>query len=257
MDDLKGKKILITGLLSERSISYGIANACKEYGAELIFTYAEDSLKSRTEKLLSHFNSKFLFKYNAQSKDDGSILKDSIQSNVGELDGIVHSIAFAPRESLKGDFVDSYSIEGFNIAHQVSSHSLGDLAKNLSPLLKINSSIVTLTYSGSSKVFPNYNIMGLAKASLEANVRYLASSLGERKIRVNAISAGPIKTLAASGISGFGKLLSKTEEISPLKENTNIEEVGDASAFLLSHKSRGITGSVIYVDKGLNIMGIG
>ena len=179
MDDLNGKKILITGLLSERSISYGIANACKEYGAELIFTYAEDSLKSRTEKLLSHFNSNFLFKYNAQSKDDGSILKDSILSNVGELDGIVHSIAFAPR-SLKGNFVDSYSVEGFNIAHQVSSHSLGDLAKNLSPLLKINSSIVTLTYSGSSKVFPNYNIMGLAKASLEANVRYLASS-GRKK----------------------------------------------------------------------------
>ncbi|MEK9994377.1 MAG: enoyl-ACP reductase [Hydrogenophilales bacterium] len=257
MDDLKGKKILVTGLLSERSISYGIANACKEYGAELIFTYAEDSLKSRTEKLLSHFNSKFLFKYNAQSQDDASMLKDSIQANVGELDGIVHSIAFAPRESLKGDFVDSYSIEGFTIAHQVSSHSLGDLVKNLLPLLKINSSIVTLTYSGSSKVFPNYNIMGLAKASLEANVRYLANSLGERKIRVNAISAGPIKTLAASGISGFGKLLSKTEEMSPLKENTNIEEVGDTSAFLLSHKSRGITGSVIYVDKGLNIMGIG
>ena len=125
--------------------------------------------------MLSHFNSNFLFKYNAQSKDDGSILKDSIQSNVGELDGIVHSIAFAPRESLKGNFVDSYSVEGFNIVHQVSSHNLGDLAKNLSPLLKINSSIVTLTYSGSSKVFPNYNIMGLAKASLEANVRYLAS----------------------------------------------------------------------------------
>ena len=130
--------------------------------------------------MLSHFNSKFLFKYNAQSKDDASKLKDSIQSNVGELDGIVHSIAFAPRESFKGDFVDSYSVEGFTIAHQVSSHSLGDLAKNLSPLLKINSSIVTLTYSGSSQSLSNYNIMGLAKASLEANVRYLAGSLEER-----------------------------------------------------------------------------
>ena len=227
---------------------YGIAKTCKEYGAELIFTYAEDSLKSRTEKLLSHFNSNFLFKYNAQSKDDGLILKDSIQSNVGELDGLVHSIAFAPRESLKGDFVDSYSIEGFNIAHQVSSHSLGDLAKNLSPLLKINSSIVTLTYSGSSKVFPNYNIMGLAKASLEANVRYLASSLGERKIRVNAISAGPIKNAATSGISGFENSYQKLKSF-PIEKNTNIEELVTL-AFLLSHKSRGITGSVIYVDKG-------
>ena len=257
MGFLSGKKILITGLLSNRSISYGIAQAAMREGASLAFTYANNDLKKRISKIAQEFKVETIYKCDVSEDSDIEDLVDKLDAEWGCLDGLVHSIAFAPREALKGDFVNSIDRKSFQIAHDISSYSLSAMAKETHRLMKNQkgASILTLTYEGSQKVFPNYNVMGLAKASLESNVRYLAQDLGKDDIRVNAISAGPIKTLAAAGIGGFSKILNVHERNSALRRNVTIEEVGNVAAFFLSDLSSGITGEVTYVDAGFNVSG--
>ena len=235
---LQGKRILITGLLSNRSIAYGIAQACKREGAELAFTYVGERFKDRITDFAKEFDSELIFECDVA--DDA------------QIDGIVHAIGFAPREAICGDFLEGFSREGFKIAHDISAYSFPAMAKAALPMLSPNAALLTLTYLGSLKVLPNYNTMGLAKASLEASVRYLAQCLGPRGIRVNGISAGPIKTLAASGIKGFGNILKVVEQNAPLRRNVTIEDVGNASAFLLSDLAGGITGEITYVDGGFS-----
>jgi enoyl-[acyl-carrier protein] reductase I len=257
MGFLQNKNILITGLLSNRSIAYGIAKAAKREGANLAFSYVGEKLKDRTADLAAEFGSKLLYPCDVSSDEQITELFVELKTQWDGLDGLVHSIAFAPREALAGDYVDSVSREAFRIAHEISSYSLSALAKaGLGMMQGRNGAVLTLTYLGAERVFPSYNIMGLAKASLEANVRYLSQSLGPRGIRVNAISAGPIKTLAAAGIGNFGKLLAFTEKNSPLRRNVTTDEVGNAAAFLLSDLASGITGEITYVDAGFNITGI-
>lgn len=257
MGMLQNKNILITGLLSNRSIAYGIAKAAKREGASLAFSYAGEKLRDRTVGLAAEFDTDMVYSCDVSSDQEITALFDELKNHWDGLDGLVHSIAFAPREALAGDYVDSVSREAFRIAHDVSSYSLSGLAKGaLEMMQERNGAILTLTYLGAERVFPSYNVMGLAKASLEANVRYLSQSLGPRGIRVNAISAGPIKTLAAAGIGNFGKLLAFTEKNSPLRRNVTIDEVGNAAAFLLSELASGITGEITYVDAGFNITGI-
>ena len=254
---LQNKNILITGLLSNRSIAYGIAKAAKREGASLAFSYAGEKLKGRTVDLAAEFGSDMVYSCDVSSDEEITGLFSELKKRWDGLDGLVHSIAFAPREALAGDYVDSVSRDAFRIAHDISSYSLSGLAKGgLEMMQGRNGAILTLTYLGAERVFPSYNVMGLAKASLEANVRYLSQSLGPRGIRVNAISAGPIKTLAAAGIGSFGKLLAFTEKNSPLRRNVTIDEVGNAAAFLLSDLASGITGEITYVDAGFNIPGI-
>lgn len=254
---LQNKNILITGLLSNRSIAYGIAKAAKREGANLAFSYAGEKLKDRTVGLAAEFGSDMVYSCDVSSDEEITAIFLELKKHWDGLDGLVHSIAFAPREALAGDYVDSVSREAFRIAHDVSSYSLSGLAKGgLEMMQGRNGAILTLTYLGAERVFPSYNVMGLAKASLEANVRYLSQSMGPRGIRVNAISAGPIKTLAAAGIGSFGKLLAFTEKNSPLRRNVTIDEVGNAAAFLLSDLASGITGEITYVDAGFNITGI-
>ena len=252
MGFLEGKRILITGLLSNRSIAYGIAQSCREQGAQLAFTYQNERFADRVAKLAGEFGSSLVFPCDVSNDDEISGLFAETGKHWPSLDGLVHSIAFAPREALSGDFLDGMSREAFRIAHDISSYSFAALAKAALPLLNEKSSLLTLSYLGAEKSVPNYNLMGLAKASLEANVRYLAQSLGRKGIRVNAVSAGPIRTLAASGIEGFGKILDFVEKNAPLKRNVTIEEVGNASAFLLSDLASGITGEITYVDGGFN-----
>jgi enoyl-[acyl-carrier protein] reductase I len=253
MTFLAHKRILIAGLLSSRSIAYGIAKAMHREGAQLAFTYQGEAVRARIEKLISEFDSDLLFPCDVS--DDGQIVRcfDDLGKRWDGLDGIVHSIAFAPREALSGDYLESVNRDAFRIAHDVSSYSFSALAKAGLPLMQSrNAALLTLTYLGSTRVMPNYNVMGLAKASLEANVRFMASSLGPRGIRVNAISPGPIKTLAASGIGDFGKLLSYTEKVAPLRRNVSIMDVGNVAAFLCSDLAAGITGEITYVDAGFN-----
>jgi len=250
MGFLAGKRILITGLLSNRSIAYGIAKAMKREGAELAFTYQAEGIRGRVEKLAAEFDSDLLFSCDVTSDNEINKNFEDLAKSWDGLDGIVHSIAFAPREALTGDYLESLSRESFQIAHDISSFSFAALAKAL--MENNNGSLLTLSYLGSQRVMPNYNVMGLAKASLEANVRFMASSLGPKGIRVNAISAGPIKTLASAGIGDFGKLLGYTEKVSPLRRNVSIEEVGNAAAFLCSDLASGITGEITYVDAGFN-----
>ena len=252
MGFLEGKRILVTGLLSNRSIAYGIAQSCREQGAQLAFTYQNERFADRVAKLAGEFGSSLVFPCDVSNDDEISGLFAETGKHWPSLDGLVHSIAFAPREALSGDFLDGMSREAFRIAHDISSYSFAALAKAALPLLNEKSSLLTLSYLGAEKSVPNYNLMGLAKASLEANVRYLAQSLGRKGIRVNAVSAGPIRTLAASGIEGFGKILDFVEKNAPLKRNVTIEEVGNASAFLLSDLASGITGEITYVDGGFN-----
>jgi enoyl-[acyl-carrier protein] reductase I len=250
---LADKRILITGLLSNRSIAYGIAKAMHREGAQLAFTYQGEAVRGRVEKIITEFESDLLFPCDVSSDDEIARCFDSLGKRWDGLDGIVHSIAFAPREALSGDYLESVNREAFRMAHDISSYSFAALAKAGMPLMQgRNSSLLTLTYLGAVRVMPNYNVMGLAKASLEANVRFMASSLGPKGIRVNAISAGPIKTLAAAGIGDFGKLLSYTEKIAPLRRNVSITEVGNAAAFLCSDLASGITGEVTHVDAGFN-----
>lgn len=253
MGFLANKRILITGLLSNRSIAYGIAKAMNREGASLAFTYQSEELRGRVEKLASEFDSNLLFPCDVASDDQIDLCFAQLQKQWDSLDGIVHSIAFAPRESLTGDYLESVSREAFRIAHDVSAYSFAALAKAALPLMENrNGALLTLSYLGAVRVMPNYNVMGLAKASLEANVRFMASSLGSKGIRVNAISAGPIKTLAAAGIGNFSKLLGYAEHVAPLRRNVTTDEVGNVAAFLCSDLASGITGEITYVDAGFN-----
>jgi len=259
MGFLAGKRILITGLISNRSIAYGIAKACHREGAELAFTYQNERFKDRMAKYAGEFNSDAI--YPCDVSQDAEI--DAVFSELGKrwegLDGLVHSIAFAPNEAIEGDFLDGLSREGFRIAHDISSYSYPALAKAARPLLlKGNKpALLALSYLGAERTMPNYNTMGLAKASLEAATRYLAFCLGPQGMRANALSAGPIKTLAASGIGNFGKLLAYNAHHAPLRRNVTIEEVGNAAAFLLSDLASGITGEVLYVDGGTHTTAMG
>jgi enoyl-[acyl-carrier protein] reductase I len=254
---LQGKKILITGLLSNRSIAYGIAQACKREGAELAFTYVGERFKDRIAEFAKEFGSELTYDCDVGSDEEISALFVDLGKSWQHLDGLVHSIGFAPREAITGDFLDGLSREGFRIAHDISAYSFPALAKAALPMLRQNSALLTLTYLGAARAIPYYNTMGLAKASLESSVRYLSESLGKRGIRVNGISAGPIKTVAASGIKDFSKLLSFAASHASLRRNVTIEEVGNAAAFMLSDLASGITGEITYVDGGFShVMGL-
>lgn len=256
---LDGKRALIVGIASNRSIAWGIAKAMHREGAELAFSYLNDKLKKRVDKIAEETGSNIVLPCDVAS--DGQI--DALFATLGEhwpdgIDIIVHSVGFAPADQVQGNYADVVSREGFNIAHDISSYSLAALAKSGRDLLKMRQgSILTLTYLGADRAMPNYNVMGLAKASLEANVRYLAQSLGPEGIRVNAISAGPIKTLAAAGIGSFRKMLDHVERCAPLRRTVNIDEVGNVAAFLCSDLASGITGEVTFVDAGYSIQGMG
>lgn len=258
MGFLEGKKILLTGVASNRSIAWGCAEAMRKQGAELAFTYQNDKLKSRVEEIAHQCGSELVLPLDVGSDTDIDNCFKSLGERWDGLDGIVHAIAFAPREQLEGDYIDAVTREGFAIAHDISSYSLAALAKAGQGLMAgRNGAIVTMSYLGAVRAVPHYNVMGIAKASLEANVRYLAASLGPKGIRVNAVSAGPIRTLAAAGISDFRDMLKKVEERTPLRRNVTTEEVGNATAFLCSDLASGITGDVLYVDTGYHILGLG
>lgn len=258
MGFLQGKRALITGIASERSIASGIAEAMHREGAQLAFTYQNDKLKSRVESAAKDYGSDIVLPLDVS--DDAQIAACFEQLGQHWSDGfdiLVHAIAFAPREAIAGEFLEGMTRENFAIAHDVSSYSLSALAKAARPLMKgRNGSIVTLSYLGAERALINYNLMGVAKASLEASVRYLALNLGPEGTRVNAISAGPIKTLAAAGISGFRKILGHVEENAPLRRTVTIEDVGNVAAFLCSDLAAGVTGEVTYVDAGYNILGM-
>lgn len=254
---LQGKKILITGLLSNRSIAYGIAQACKREGAELAFTYVGERFKDRITEFAAEFDSKLVFDCDVGSDEQIDALFADLGQSWSQLDGLVHAIGFAPREAIAGEFLDGLTRENFRVAHDISAYSFPALAKAALPMLKEGSSVLTLSYLGAVRAIPYYNTMGLAKASLEASVRYLAENLGKRGIRSNGISAGPIKTLAASGIGNFGKLLAYNSHNAPLRRNVTIEEVGNAAAFMLSDLASGITGEIMYVDGGMNTTALG
>ena len=252
MGFLAGKKLLITGVLSNRSIAYGIAKACHQQGAELAFSYVGERFKDRITEFAAEFGSTLVF--DCDVGDDAQI--DKLFADLSQtwptFDGFVHAIGFAPREAIAGDFLEGISREAFKIAHDISAYSFPAMAKAALPYLNERSALLTLSYLGSVRAVPNYNTMGLAKASLEASVRYLAESLGPRNMRVNGISAGPIKTLAASGIKGFGKLLNLVSTVSPLRRNVTIEDVGNVAAFLLSDLAAGMTAEIVYVDGGFS-----
>ena len=258
MGMLDGRKVLITGVLSNRSIAYGVARACRREGADLAFTYVNDDLKDRVARLAADFGSCPLLRCDVSRDDEIAALFEALSREWGGLDGLLHSIAFAPREALAGDFLDGISREAFGVAHDISSYSLAALAKGARPLMRGRpGSIVTLTYLGAVRSVPNYNVMGLAKASLEANVRYLAACLGPEGLRANGISAGPIKTLAAAGIGNVGKLLSRFEARAPLHRGITIDEVGNVAAFLFSDLASAITGEILYVDGGYSTVAVG
>jgi len=257
MSFLKNKKVLILGLLSDRSIAYGIASAMKAQGAELAFTYQMEKHQGRVEKLASNFDSKIVVPCDVSSDDQINELFPKLSKHWETFDTLVHSIAFVPKEALSGDFVEQTTRENFKIAHDISSYSFTALAKAAIPYLNPDASLLTLSYLGAERTMPNYNVMGLAKASLEANVRYMSHSLGRKGIRVNAVSAGPIKTLAASGIANFDKMYDFNERHAALKRNVTINEVGNAAAFLCSDLASGITGEITYVDGGMNITASG
>jgi enoyl-[acyl-carrier protein] reductase I len=253
MGFLDKKRILVTGLLSNRSIAWGIARACAREGAELAFTYQNDRFKDRVTDMAKELGSDLVFPCDVGNDGEIEALFASLYGKWDGLDGLVHAIAFAPREAIAGDFLDGLSREAFRVAHDVSAYSFPALAKAALPMMRgRRGALVTLTYLGAEQVVPNYNTMGLAKASLEASVRYLASSLGPQGIRANGISAGPIKTLAASGIAGFGKMLKFVEEHAPLRRNVSIDDVGNVAAFLLSDLAAGITGEIVHVDNGFS-----
>ena len=257
MSFLAGKRILVTGVLSNRSIAYGIAEACHRAGAELAFTYQGERFEERIREFAAEFNSKLVFPCDVSDDQQIIDLFAKLGQTWDRLDGLVHAIAYAPREAIAGDFLDGFSRDGFRTAHEISSYSFAAMAKAALPLLqgpdgKNQSALLTLSYLGAMRMIPSYNTMGLAKASLEASVRYLAESLGHRGVRVNAISAGPIKTLAASGIKGFGKILDFVEQNAPLRRNVSIEDVGKAASFLLSELASGVTSEVMYVDGGFS-----
>ena len=259
MGFLADKRILITGVLSKHSIAYGIAKACHREGAQLAFTYQNERFEDRIKKFAAEFDSDITIPLDVTSDEQITNLFVELGKRWDGLDGLVHSIAYAPTEAIEGDFLDGISREAFRIAHDVSAYSYPALAKAARPLLlKGNKpALLALSYLGAERTMPNYNTMGLAKASLEAATRYLAFCLGPQGIRANAVSAGPIKTLAASGIGNFGKLLAYNSHNAPLRRNVTIEEVGNAAAFLLSDLASGITGEITYVDGGLNTTALG
>ena len=254
MGFLAGKRLLITGVLSNRSIAYGIARACHREGAELAFSYQGERFKERITEFAADFGSKLVFDCDVSSDEQIAALVAGLSATWPQFDGFVHAIGFAPRESIAGDFLDGLSRESFRIAHDISAYSFPALAKACAPHLRPGGALLTLTYLGALKAVPNYNTMGLAKASLEASVRYLAASMGSRGVRVNGISAGPIKTLAASGIQGFGKMLQAVAQATPLKRNVSIDDVGNVAAFLLSDLALGVNAEITYVDGGFSEM---
>ena len=253
MGFLANKKALIIGVASNRSIAWGVAKAMHEQGAELAFTYQNERLQSRVEKFAQELGSNIVLPCDVATDENISELFKQLGTHWSEFDILVHSIAFAPKEELEGDFVDNTTREGSKLAHDISSYSLTALAKAARPMMSGHpSAIISLTYLGAMKAMPNYNVMGLAKASLEANTRYMAYALGPDNIRVNCISAGPIRTLAAAGINNFRKMLEHVEKNAPLRKNVSIEEVGNVAAFLCSDLASGITGEILHVDAGFH-----
>jgi enoyl-[acyl-carrier protein] reductase I len=252
MGFLAGKKLLITGVLSNRSIAYGIARACHGQGAELAFSYVGERFKERITEFAADFGSSLIF--DCDVGDDAQIerLFADLSKTWPQFDGFVHSIGFAPREAIAGNFLDGLTRENYRIAHDISAYSFPAMAKAALPYLSPKAALLTLTYMGSERIVPNYNTMGLAKASLEASVRYLAEALGPKGMRVNGISAGPIKTLAASGIKDFGKLLGMVSQAAPMRRNVTIDDVGNGAAFLLSDLAAGVTAEITYVDGGFS-----
>lgn len=255
MGFLAGKKLLITGVLSNRSIAYGVAKACHQQGAELAFSYVGERFKDRITEFAADFDSKLIFDCDVSSDEQIDKMFADLSQTWPKFDGFVHSIGFAPREAIAGDFMDGLSRENFRIAHDISAYSFPGMAKAALPYLNEKAALLTLSYLGALRIIPHYNTMGLAKASLEASVRYLAESLGPRGMRVNGISAGPIKTLAASGIKDFGRLLSVVAAASPTRRNVTIDEVGNVAAFLLSDLASGVTAEITYVDGGFSQTG--
>ncbi|MFC1602654.1 enoyl-ACP reductase [Pseudomonadota bacterium] len=257
MGFLQNKRILIVGVASDRSIASGVADAMAREGAQLAFTYQGDKLKKRVDTLAERCNSNMVLPLDVTSDEQITDVFRELGKEWDGLDGIIHSVGFAPRDQLEGSYIDAVTREGFAIAHDISSYSFAALAKAGQEMMEgRNGSLVTMSYLGAVRTVPNYNVMGVAKASLEANVRYMADSLGPKGTRVNAISAGPIRTLAASGINNFRTMLNTVEEKTPLRRNVTIEEVGNAAAFLSSDLASGITGDVLYVDTGYHILGM-
>jgi len=257
MGFLAGKRLLITGVLNNRSIAYGIARACHREGADLAFSYQGERFKERIAEFAAEFGSKLTF--DCDVGDDAQIARlfEQLGQSWDQFDGFVHAIAFAPREAIAGDFLDGMTRENFRIAHDISAYSFPAMAKAAMPRLRAGAALLTLTYLGAVRYVPNYNTMGMAKASLEASVRFLAQSLGAKGVRVNGISAGPIKTLAASGIKDFGKLQAEFAANAPIRRNITIDDVGNAAAFLLSDLAAGISAEIVYVDGGFSTVGIG
>lgn len=253
MGFLTGKRILVTGVASNRSIAYGIAQAMHREGAQLAFTYQNDKLKGRVEEFAAEFDSTIALPCDVADDNSINALFSQLATHWPTFDGFVHSIAYAPAEQLDGDYINAVSREGFQIAHDISAYSFVALAKACRAMLNPHAALVTLTYLGAERAIPNYNVMGLAKASLEANVRYMANALGPQGIRVNAVSAGPIRTLAASGIKDFKKMLAHCESVTPIRRTVTIEDVGNSAAFLCSDLAAGISGEVLHVDGGFNI----
>jgi enoyl-[acyl-carrier protein] reductase I len=252
MGFLAGKKLLITGVLSNRSIAYGVAKACHAQGAELAFSYVGERFKDRITEFAAEFGSQLIFDCDVSDDEQIDRMFADLAQAWPRFDGFVHSIGFAPREAIAGDFLDGLSRENFRVAHDISAYSFPGMAKAALPYLNDRAALLTLSYLGALRIIPHYNTMGLAKASLEASVRYLAESLGPRGMRVNGISAGPIKTLAASGIKDFGKLLGMVAAASPLRRNITIDDVGNVAAFLLSDLASGVTAEITYVDGGFS-----
>lgn len=252
---LSGKNIVVMGVANDRSIAWAIARSLAEQGANLAFTYESERVEERVRRLVEAMPGSLVLPCNVTVDDDIDRLADALREQFGVLHGIVHSIAFAKTDELEGMYVNT-SREGFALAHDISAYSLTAVAQRLHPLMTEGGSIMTMTYLGAERAMPNYNVMGVAKAALEASVRYLAADLGPYNIRVNAISAGPIRTLAAKGIKDFNSILRQVEERAPLRRTTDAAEVGDTAMFLMSHLSRGITGEVIYVDNGYHIVGV-
>ena len=257
MGFLAGKRALITGIASERSIAYGIAEAMHREGAELAFTYQNDKLKTRVEKAAAEFGSSIVVPCDVSSDENIALTFQELAKHWDGVDIVVHAIAFAPKEQLEGSIVDNTTREGAMIAHDISAYSFLAMARYAKPMMQgRKGSLLTLSYLGAVSAIPNYNVMGMAKASLEAGVRFMAADLGQYGIRVNGISAGPIRTLAASGIKGFRKMLDHFEKYAPLRRNVTIEEVGNVAAFLCSDLASGVTGEITYVDGGWNILGM-
>ena len=252
MGFLAGKRLLITGLLSNRSIAYGIARACRREGAELAFSYVGERFRDRIDEFAREFDSKLVFDCDVAEDAQIDAMFAQLAESWPQFDGFVHSISFAPREAIAGDFLDGLSREGYRVAHDISAYSFPAMAKAAAPRLRERAALLTLSYLGAERYVPSYNTMGLAKASLEASVRYLAASLGARNVRVNGISAGPIKTLAATGIKGFGKILEIVESNAPLRRNVTIDDVGNVAAFLLSDLASGVTAEIMHVDGGFS-----